>query len=48
MSSDVRKYGVWAIAVREIKQMLSHRLYFFCLLVAPAVSVLCYLSLMRE
>ncbi|MDD2438585.1 MAG: ABC transporter permease [Massilibacteroides sp.] len=48
MSFDVRKYGVRAIAVREIKRMLSHRLYFFCMLVAPAISVVFFLSLMRE
>jgi ABC-2 type transport system permease protein len=48
MSSDVRKYGVRAIMTREVKRILSHRLYFFCMLVAPFISVVFFLSLMHE
>lgn len=48
MNSGRLKYGVRAIALREIKRMLSHRLYFFCMLGAPLICVVFFLSLMRE
>ncbi|MDD4514577.1 ABC transporter permease [Massilibacteroides sp.] len=48
MSYGQQKYGVGAIAVREIKRLLSHRLYLFCLLLAPSISVVFFISLMRD
>lgn len=48
MNAGQPKYGVRAIAVREIKRILSHRLYLVCMLLAPFISVVFFLSLMRS
>lgn len=42
------KYGVRAIAVREVKRILSYRLYLVCMLLAPLISVVFFLSLMHS
>lgn len=47
MTSGQPKYGVRAIAVREIKRLMSYRLYLVCMLLAPLISVVFFLSLMR-
>lgn len=48
MKSGQPKYGVRAIAVREIKRILSYRLYLVCMLLAPLISVVFFLSLMHS
>lgn len=48
MNSGQPKYGVRAIAVREVKRIMAHRLYLVCMLLAPLISVVFFLSLMRN
>lgn len=48
MSTDPLKYGVRAIAAREIKRLLSHKVYFFCMLLAPLISIIFFISLMQD
>ncbi len=48
MNSGQPKYGVRAIAIREVKRILSYRLYLVCMLLAPLVSVVFFLSLMHS
>lgn len=48
MNSGQPKYGVRAIAAREVKRLLSYRLYLVCMLLAPLISVIFFLSLMRS
>ena len=46
MTLKEQKYGIVAIAIREIKRLMSYRLYFFCMLVAPLISLVFFISLM--
>lgn len=48
MNSGQPKYGVRAIAAREVKRLLANRLYLVCMLLAPLISVVFFLSLMHS
>lgn len=48
MTSDPGKYGVWAVARREMKRLVSRPIYFFAMLLAPLISILFFVSLMQE
>ena len=48
MNSGQPKYGVRAIAAREVNRLLANRLYLVCMLLAPLISVVFFLSLMHS
>lgn len=41
-------HRIWKVAKREVCRLTSKPIYFFCMLVAPAICVLFFLSLMRD
>lgn len=41
-------HSIWNVAKREVGRLTSHPIYFFCMLVAPILCVVFFLSLMRE
>lgn len=41
-------HSVWMVAKREVLRMGKDPIYFFCMLVAPAICVVFFLSLMKE
>lgn len=48
MTSGPLKYGVRAIVFREIKRLVSHPIYLFCMLGAPLVSIVFFITLMQD
>lgn len=41
-------HSIWNIAKREMVRLVKHPIYIFCMLVAPLISLLFFVSLMRE
>ncbi|MDL2265956.1 ABC transporter permease [Parabacteroides sp. OttesenSCG-928-G07] len=41
-------HAIGAIARREVKRLVEKPIYFFCMLIAPAISVIFFISLMRQ
>ncbi len=41
-------HRIWLIAKREIGRLVSHPIYIFCMLVAPAISIIFFASLMYK
>jgi len=48
MEASAQKYGLRVIIKREVKRLVSRRIYFFCMLVAPIVCLVFFISLMQE
>ena len=41
-------HSIWNVAKREIQRLTSKPIYFFCMLIAPALCVVFFLSLMQD
>ncbi|MDF9829729.1 ABC transporter permease [Parabacteroides sp. PF5-6] len=41
-------HSIWNIAKREMRRLVSRPIYFFCMLFAPALSVVFFITLMQE
>ena len=41
-------HSIWNVAKREIHRLTSKPIYFFCMLIAPALCVVFFLSLMQD
>ena len=41
-------HSIWNVAKREIQRLTSKPIYFFCMLIAPAICVIFFVSLMHE
>ncbi|MDL2243594.1 ABC transporter permease [Bacteroidales bacterium OttesenSCG-928-J19] len=45
---DKEKKGIWAVANREVRRLVKGKIYWFCMLIAPLISVGFFVSLMHE
>ena len=41
-------HRIWLIAKREVHRLVAQPIYFFCMLIAPAICVIFFVSLMHE
>ena len=41
-------HSIWNVAKREMQRLTSKPIYFFCMLIAPVLCVVFFLSLMQE
>ena len=41
-------HSIWKVAKREVQRLTSKPIYFFCMLIAPALCVSFFLSLMKD
>ena len=41
-------HSIWKVAKREVQRLTSKPVYFFCMLIAPALCVIFFLSLMKD
>lgn len=48
MTAEECLHSIWKVTKREVHRLTSKPIYFFCMLVAPAICVLFFLSLMRD
>ncbi len=48
MTFKQRIHSFWNVARREMKRLTSKPMYFFCMLIAPAISVIFFISLMWQ
>lgn len=48
MTLSLGLHNIWNVARREMKRLVSRPIYFFCMLLAPAISVIFFVTLMHE
>lgn len=48
MIQTKERTGIWAVANREVGRLFSGKIYWFCMLIAPLISVLFFVSMMSE
>ncbi|MEG1543325.1 MAG: ABC transporter permease, partial [Tannerellaceae bacterium] len=48
MTGSKYTYPIWSIARREMRRLVGRPIYLFCMLIAPAICIVFFLSLMRE
>ena len=41
-------HRIWLITKREVHRLVAQPIYFFCMLIAPAICVIFFVSLMHE
>jgi len=48
MAFQKHGYGIWNVARREVKRITTRPIYFFCMLAAPVISLIFFVSLMQN
>ena len=48
MTYKASLHRIWLIAKREVHRLVAQPIYFFCMLIAPAICVIFFVSLMHE